>query len=164
MPESQGVQHHASATSGVGYQVGKFGRLAQTMSTEGGQLAVPAARTRRSARSRGSSANLLSEADQVDLRGTGLALSALRPGYYGALAAGAAERLRGPAACSLTRRLVADPLARSAIAARSPASISSCDSNRENEPVLVTRRLSAAIVSESGVWMMAIPSYCPNIQ
>jgi hypothetical protein len=31
MPEPQGLQHHASPTSGVGYQVGKFGPLAQRL-------------------------------------------------------------------------------------------------------------------------------------
>jgi hypothetical protein len=71
---------------------------AQTMNAERSQLAVAAARTRRSARSREFTVDPLSQADQVDLPGVGLALPALHrsagPSVGAANAAAAADVLR----------------------------------------------------------------------
>jgi hypothetical protein len=113
LPQLGHVQDHYARTSGVGYQVGKVRPPDQTMNTERIQLAGGSARTAVRGGQGEFSVDLLTEADQVYLPGAAARRSAarlpVRPGYETALAAGPAERLRRPAACSLTRRLVAYP-------------------------------------------------------
>lgn len=101
MPRLGQVQDHYPRTSGGGYQVGKFGPPAQTMNAERSQLAVAAARTRRSARSREFTVDLLSQADQVDLPGVGLALPALHRSAGPSV--GAASPLLPPTYCGLAK-------------------------------------------------------------